>query len=64
MFDLHKRNAQLNVREVIEILEVLDDFPFDRPPHERRRLSSVQEVMEAFPAVRLIIDSKQRRCHP
>src|SRR5262245_62108699 len=30
-FDLHKRNAQLNVRDVLATLETLDDFPFDRP---------------------------------
>jgi len=30
LFDLHKRNTQLNVRAVLEVLELLDDFPFER----------------------------------
>src|SRR5436305_9814979 len=28
-FGLHKRNAQLNTRAVLEVLDTLDDFPFD-----------------------------------
>jgi len=60
-FDLHKRNAQLNVRDVLATLETLDDFPFDRPGRERKPLRSVTEVMAAFPAVRVIIDSKEQR---
>jgi len=63
LFALHKRNAQLNVRDVLEVLETLDDFPFDRPPSDRERLSSVEQVMEAFPQVRLIIDSKEQRVY-
>ena len=63
LFDLHKRNAQLNVRDVLEVLEQLDDFPFDRPARDRKPLSSVQEVMEAFPQVRLVIDSKEQRVY-
>jgi hypothetical protein len=62
-FDLHKRNAQLNVRDVLEVLQLLDDFPFDRPARDRKPLSSVREVMEAFPQVRLVIDSKEQRVY-
>lgn len=62
-FDLHKRNAQLNVRDVLEVLQLLDDFPFDRPARDRKPLSSVMEVMEAFPQVRLVIDSKEQRVY-
>lgn len=63
LFDLHKRNAQLNVRDVLEVLEQLDDFPFDRPARDRKPLRSVKEVMEAFPQVRLVIDSKEQRVY-
>src|SRR5436190_15950819 len=35
-FGLHKRNAQLNVRDVLAILDTLDDFPFDRPGPDRK----------------------------
>src|SRR5262245_21377658 len=60
-FALHKRNAQLNVRSVLEVLDTLPDFPFDRPGHQRRNLSTAAQVMDAFPAVRLVIDAKEQR---
>src|SRR5262249_55415725 len=44
-FGLHKRNAQLNVRDVLAVLDALDDFPFDRPGRDRKALRSVTEVM-------------------
>jgi hypothetical protein len=62
-FDLHKRNAQLNVRAALEVLDALDSFPFDRPDRDRRKLRSAAEVMAAFPQVRLIIDAKEQRIH-
>jgi hypothetical protein len=62
-FDLHKRNAQLNVRDVLAVLDTLDDFPFDRPGRDRPKLRSSAEVMAAFPQVRVIIDSKEQRVH-
>jgi hypothetical protein len=62
-FDLHKRNAQLNVRAVLAVLDSLDHFPFDRPDPDRKRLASVAEVMAAFPEVRVVIDAKEQRIH-
>jgi hypothetical protein len=62
-FGLHKRNAQLNVRAVLAVLDTLDDFPFDRPDGDpaRRRLSTPEQVMDAFPQVRLVVDGKEQR---
>ena len=60
-FGLHKRNAQLNVRDVLATLDTLDDFPFDRPGRDRKKLGSLTAVMAAFPEVRVIIDSKEQR---
>ena len=60
-FDLHKRNVQLNVRDVLATLDTIDDFPFDRPSRDRQKLRSVTEVMAAFPEVRIVIDSKEQR---
>jgi hypothetical protein len=62
-FDLHKRNAQLNVRSALEVLDSLGDFPFDRSPRDRPKLRSVAAVMAAFPQVRIILDGKEQRCH-
>lgn len=60
-FGLHKRNAQLHVLATLEALDTLPDFPFDRPGADRRALSTPEQVMEAFPAVRLVIDAREQR---
>lgn len=60
-FGLHKRNAQLNVRNVLEVLDSLRDFPFDRPGKDRKKQRSAAEVMAAFPDVRFLIDAKEQR---
>jgi IS5 family transposase len=62
-FGLHKRNAQLNVRGALEVLDSFDDFPFDRPGRDRPKLRSAATVMAAFPQVRIIIDGKEQRCN-
>lgn len=62
-FGLHKRNAQLNVRAALEVLDSLDDLPRDRPPADRPKLRSAAEVMAAFPQVRVVIDGKEQRCN-
>jgi hypothetical protein len=60
-FGLHKRNAQLNVRAALAVLDTLDDFPFDRPGPDRPKARSAAEVMAAFPQVHVIIDAKEQR---
>ena len=62
-FGLHQRNAQLNVRAVLAVLETLGDFPFDRPDRDadRRALATPAQVMDAFPQVRLVVDGKEQR---
>jgi hypothetical protein len=62
-FGLHKRNAQLNVRAVLAVLQTLGHFPFDRPDRDpdRRPLSTPEQVMDAFPKVRLVVDGKEQR---
>ena len=61
LFDLHKRNAQLNVRAALQVLDTFEDFPFDRPAGDREKLRTAAEVMAAFPQVRLVIDAKEQR---
>jgi hypothetical protein len=60
-FDLHKRNAQLNVLAALEALDALSDFPFGRPGPDRKKARTAAEVMAAFPQVRVIIDAKEQR---
>jgi hypothetical protein len=64
LFGLDAGNAHRNVAAVLAVLDALTDFPFDRPDRdpERRKVSSLAEVMDAFPDVRLVIDTKEQRC--
>jgi hypothetical protein len=61
LFALHKANARDNVVEVLAVLSTLADFSFERPSSERRKRRSVQEVMDAFPEVAVVIDAKEQR---
>jgi hypothetical protein len=63
LFGLDRGNALRNARDVLEVLETLDDFPFDRPPEGRSKVRSLGAVMDAYPAVRLVIDSKEQRIY-
>jgi transposase len=60
-FSLNKTNVHDTVHEMLATLETLADFPFERPSAERKKLHSVVAVMDAFPAVRLVIDAKEQR---
>jgi len=60
-YELNKTNIEDNLKLVLETLERMTSFDFERPSAERKKLSSVAEVMDAFPDVRLIIDAKEQR---
>lgn len=60
-YDLNKTNIEDNLKLVLETLEHMTSFHFERPKAERHKLHSVAEVMDAFPDVRLIIDAKEQR---
>jgi hypothetical protein len=60
-YDLDKTNIEDNLKDVLATLEVMTSFTFERPSAERKKLRSPQEVMDAFPEVRLIIDAKEQR---
>jgi IS5 family transposase len=60
LFELDKSNAWHNTQDVLEILDTMTDFPFDRPDPDRRKLQTAEAVMAAFPEVRVIIDAKEQ----
>lgn len=62
-FGLDKANAYRNTADVLVVLETLGDFPFDRPDRDSDRvpLSTPFAVMDAFPMVRLVVDTKEQR---
>jgi hypothetical protein len=61
LFSLDKSNARDNVLDVLATLETLADFPFEHPAADRKKTRSVAAVMDAFPDVRLVIDTKEQR---
>ena len=60
LFGLDKSNAWHNTQDVLEVLDTMTDFPFDRPDPQRRKLQTAEAVMEAFPEVQVIIDAKEQ----
>jgi hypothetical protein len=60
-FSLHKANALRGVIDVLATLEAHTVFVCERPAEDRKKLRSVQAVMDAFPDVRLVIDAKEQR---
>jgi len=60
-YALDKTNIEDNLLVMVGTLESMATFEFERPTAERKKLHSVEEVMDAFPDVRLIIDAKEQR---
>jgi IS5 family transposase len=60
-YDLNKTNIEDNLNLILETLAGMTHFNFERPKAERKKLHSMEEVMDAFPDVRLIIDAKEQR---
>ena len=63
LFGLGKSNAWHNTQDVLEVLDTMPDFPFDRPDPGRRKLQTAEAVMQAFPEVRVIVDAKEQAFH-
>jgi hypothetical protein len=60
LFGLDKSGAWHNTQDVLEVLDTMTDFPFDRPDPDRRKLQTAEAVMAAFPEVRVIVDAKEQ----
>jgi hypothetical protein len=61
-FGLDKSNAWHNVQDVLATLEQMACFPLERPM-EQRLLTSQQDVFDAFPEVRLVVDATEQSFH-
>jgi len=60
-YDLNKTNIEDNLNLILNTLASMTSFNFERPKADRKKLSCVAEIMDAFPDVRLIIDAKEQR---
>jgi hypothetical protein len=61
LFHPERGNAGDNVQDVLEALETLADFSFERPTTERKKLGTVVAVMSPFPQVRPVIDAEEQQ---
>jgi len=61
-FGLDKSNAWHNVQDVLATLEQMACFPLERPK-EQRLLASQEDLFDAFPEVRLVVDATEQSFH-
>jgi hypothetical protein len=60
-FSLDKTSAEDNLKDILATLETLTSFALEHPEKSRKKLRSVQQVMDAFPDVTLVLDAKEQR---
>jgi Helix-turn-helix of DDE superfamily endonuclease len=58
-YDLDKTAVEDNIKSVLGTLGTMTSFRFELPAAEVPKLRSVQEVIEAFPDLRLLLDIKE-----
>lgn len=60
-FSLDKTSAEDNLKDILATLEAMTSFALEHPDKTRRKLRTVQQVMDAFPEVAVVIDAKEQR---
>jgi len=59
-YDLNKTTVEDYLNHLMDTLSTMPSFGFERPQAEIPKLSSVQEVIKAFPDILLIMDSEEQ----
>jgi hypothetical protein len=59
LYGLNKTTVEENLKCVMQTLALMPDFHFERPQPDVPKLRSVQEVIDMFPDVLLIINSEE-----
>lgn len=59
LYGLNKTTVEENLKSVMQTLALMPDFNFERPQSDVPKLHSVQEVIEMFPDILLIINSEE-----
>jgi Helix-turn-helix of DDE superfamily endonuclease len=59
-YDLDKTTVEENLKNIMQTLSTMASFHFDHPQADVPRLRSVQEVINAFPDVLLVVDSEEQ----
>ena len=58
LYGLDKTTVEDNLNDVLETLERMTTFNVERPQAEIPKLHSMQDVLNAFPELRLLLDAK------
>jgi hypothetical protein len=58
-FKMGKTTVEDNMKNVLDTLAGITSFNFEHPQAEIPRLNSVHEVMEAFPEIHMMMDTKE-----
>jgi len=58
-YHLNKTTVEDNIKDVLDTLAEMKTFRFELPNPEVPKLHSVQEVLDAFPNIRLVLDPKE-----
>ena len=58
-YHIDKTTVEDNVKNVLATLAAMQTFRLELPAPEVPKLRSVQEVMEAFPEIRLIMNANE-----
>jgi DDE superfamily endonuclease len=59
LYHLDKTTVEDNVKRVLDTLAMLTGFDFELPQIEIPKLRSVQEVMDTFPDIRIVMDTHE-----
>lgn len=59
LYDLDKSTIEDNLKMVLDTLARMTTFNFEHPKPEVPKLRSVQEVMDVFPEIRLVMNAKE-----
>ena len=60
-FSLDKTSAEDNLKDILATLEAMTTFALEHPDKTRRKLRTLEQVMDAFPDVAVVIDAKEQR---
>lgn len=59
LYELDKTTVEDNIKSVLDTLVMMTTFHFELPQAEVPKLRSMQEILDTFPDIRLILDAKE-----
>lgn len=58
-YDLDKTTVEDNIKSVLDTLARMTTFRFELPHAEVPKLRSMQEIIDTFPDIRLVLEAKE-----